>query len=80
MVNLEGTITAGGAVTVNAAGNFENLSGVVKGQDIAINAQTIENVTLVARDGQLVLPRRSPPCSGWRMRARLKARTRRSRS
>ena len=56
VVNMLGTIAAGGGVTINAGGNFENLSGTVQGQDVTVNAQTIENVTLVNRDGTLILP------------------------
>ena len=56
VVNMLGTIAAGGGVTINAGGNFENLSGTVQGQDVTVNAQTIENLTLVRRDGQLLLP------------------------
>ena len=56
VVNMLGSIAAGGGVTINAGGNFENLSGTVQGQDVTVNAQTIENVTLVRRDGKLLLP------------------------
>ena len=56
VVNMLGSIAAGGGVTINAGGNFENLSGTVQGQDVTVNAQTIENVTLVNRDGTPILP------------------------
>ena len=57
VVNMLGTVTAGSGVTVNAGKNFENLSGTIQGQDVIINAETVENVTLVRRDGQLILPK-----------------------
>ena len=56
VMNALGTIQAGGRLSITAAGNVENLSGVIQGQDLAINAQTIDNVTLVSRNGQLTLP------------------------
>ena len=56
VVNVLGTIQAGGYLSITAAGNLENLSGVIQGQDTAINAQFIENVTLLSRNGQLYLP------------------------
>ena len=58
-----GTIAAGGGVTINAGGNFENLSGTVQGQDVTVNAQTIENVTLVSRDGSCCCQPNMRPCS-----------------
>ena len=56
MTNVLGTIQATGAVILNAGANVENLSGTIQGQDVTVNAQTIENITLVSRDGQLILP------------------------
>ena len=56
VLNALGTIQAGGILSVTAAGNLENLSGIVNGQETAINVQTIDNVTLVSRNGSLLLP------------------------
>ena len=56
VANILSTMSAAGGVTVNAGKNFENLSGTIQGQDVTVNAQTIENVTLVSRNGQLMLP------------------------
>ena len=56
VVNVLGTIKAGGYLSITAAGNLENLSGLIQGADVAINAQTIENITLVRRGSELIIP------------------------
>ena len=56
VLNVLGTIEAGGTLSVTAAGNLENLSGVIQGQETTINVQTIDSVTLVSRNGSLLLP------------------------
>ena len=56
VLNALGTIKAGGYLSITAAGNLENLSGIIQGQETAINVQTIDSVTLVSRDGSLLLP------------------------
>ena len=43
-------------LSITAAGNLENLSGLIQGADVSINAQTIENVTLVRRGSELIIP------------------------
>ena len=56
LVNVLGTIKAGGTLSITAAGNVENLSGIIQGQTVSVNAQTIESITLLSRNGQLYLP------------------------
>ena len=56
IANVLGTVKAGGYLSITAAGNLENLSGLIQGADVSINAQTIENVTLVRRGSELIIP------------------------
>ena len=56
VVNVLGTIRAGGYLSIAAAGNLENLSGLIQGADVSVNAQTIENITLVRRGSELIVP------------------------
>ncbi|MEJ2116409.1 MAG: filamentous hemagglutinin N-terminal domain-containing protein, partial [Alphaproteobacteria bacterium] len=54
--NVLGQMIAGGDIDVNADDRFENLSGVVRGANVAIDANEIINVTLVKRDGEVIIP------------------------
>lgn len=58
MVNSFGWIKAGNYVSITAAGNLDNIVGLIQGKSANFSAQTMENVVLVRPDDELLLPRK----------------------
>jgi len=54
--NALGRIEAGNSLGITAGDKFSNLSGAVHGQTVSIDARAIENVTLIDRNNQLIIP------------------------